>query len=61
MPNDPSKGEASKITGKALRRTKGEIRALSSITRSDVEIARFDWKAKTLPDWRELIEAERIR
>lgn len=57
----PPEERPSKIRGKALDRTQGELDALARITADDVDIARADWKRKTLPEWRELIEAERIR
>jgi hypothetical protein len=57
----PEEKPPSKIKGKALRRTRGQLKALARIEAADIDLARADWRRKTLPGWGELIEAERIR
>jgi hypothetical protein len=54
----PSSDPKPRAKGRALVRTDGEEADAATIRAADIRDARADWKAKTLPEYSGLIEAE---
>lgn len=57
-PDSPSANPKPRARGRAIVRTDGEEAEAATIRAADIRDARADWKAKTLPEFANLIDAE---